>query len=380
MDLRLADPSAPEHQEVVSRAAGRDDLAVRVEGLCHWYGSGGARNQVLFDVNIEIPPGQLVILTGPSGAGKTTLLTLLGALRSVQHGKVEVLGGDLSALDRSGLVAVRRNIGFIFPMHNLFDALSAYENVKMAAQLRGDRRRETRRRVHAILERLGLGKRIKHRPRSLSTGECQRVAIARALVNRPRLVLADEPTAALDRVSTGHVIALFKEMAENGSTILMVTHDQRISERADRVVQMEDGRIVGDEIPRQVGRIRDFLRTVEPFRSLSPGDLGDVAARMAERHYRRGETVIRQGDPADALYLISSGAAEVVRGRTGPTRLGPGDLFGEGALMRGGRRNTTVVAADELDTLVLEKRDFETTISCSKPLREQLARLVSRRR
>ena len=380
MDLRLADPTVPQHDEAAPRPEGGDEMAVRVEGLSHWYGSGGSRNQVLFDVNLEIPPGQLVILTGPSGAGKTTLLTLLGALRSVQQGNVEVLGENLPALDRGGLVAVRRNIGFIFPMHNLFDALSAYENVKMAAQLRGDRRRETRRRVRAILERLGLGKRLKHRPRSLSTGECQRVAIARALVNRPRLVLADEPTAALDRVSTGHVIALFKEMAEDGSTILMVTHDQRISERADRVLQMEDGRIIADEMPAHAARIRDFLQTVEPFRNLSPGDLGDVAAHMAERHYRRGETVIRQGDPADALYLISSGTAEIVRGRAGPTRLGPGELFGEGALMRGGRRNTTVVAADELDTLVLEKRDFETTISRSKPLREQLARLVSRRR
>jgi putative ABC transport system ATP-binding protein len=379
MDLGLADRPEPAPAESPSPPR-HDQAIVRVAGLCHWYGSGAARSQVLFNLGIEIPPGRLAILTGPSGTGKTTLLTLLGALRSVQQGSVVVLGADLTALNRSELVAVRRSIGFIFPMHNLFDALCAYENVKMAAQLAGDPPARTERRIVDLLVRLGLRERLDHRPRSLSTGECQRVAIARALVNRPRLVLADEPTAALDRTSTGHVVALLKEMVENGSTILIVTHDQRICEQADRVIRMEDGRIVAEETPGEAARIRDFLQSVEPFRGLDPDELGAVAARMAERHYRRGEVVIRRGDPGDALYLIASGAAEIVRDRATAARLGPGEVFGEGALLRGGRRNTTVVAAEELDTLVLKKPDFETALDRSERLRGELARLASRRR
>ena len=181
---------------------------VRVEGLNHYYGEGDARNQVLFDNRIEIPAGQLVVMTGPSGAGKTTLLTLIGALRSVHEGRIEVLGRDLSRLGGSELVAVRRDIGFIFQMHNLFDALSAYENVKMAAQLGDCPPAEMRQRGAGILERLGLGHRIDYKPRFLSGGERQRVAIGRALVNHPRLILADEPTAALDKDSTMNVINL----------------------------------------------------------------------------------------------------------------------------------------------------------------------------
>ncbi len=160
---------------------------VRVEGLNHYYGEGEARNQVLFNNHIEIPAGQLVVMTGPSGAGKTTLLSLIGALRTVHEGKVEVLGRDLSRLGAGDLVEVRRDIGFIFQMHNLFEALSAYENVKMAAQLGNASKDEIRRRGTGILERLGLGHRIDYKPRFLSGGERQRVAIGRALVNRPRL-------------------------------------------------------------------------------------------------------------------------------------------------------------------------------------------------
>ena len=198
--------------------------AVRAEGVNFFYGEGDSRNQVLFDNRIDIRPGQLVVMTGPSGSGKTTILTLIGGLRSVQQGRIEVLGHDLSGLGGGELVRMRRNIGFIFQMHNLFESLTAYENVKMAVQLAGERSSGVvRERIVGMLERLGLGHRIDHKPHALSGGQRQRVAIARALANYPRLVLADEPTAALDKDSTHNVVRLFKELTvEHGTAISLV--------------------------------------------------------------------------------------------------------------------------------------------------------------
>ena len=351
--------------------------AVRAEGVNFFYGEGDSRNQVLFDNRIDIRPGQLVVMTGPSGSGKTTILTLIGGLRSVQQGRIEVLGHDLSGLGGGELVRMRRNIGFIFQMHNLFESLTAYENVKMAVQLAGERSSGVvREHIVGMLERLGLGHRIDHKPHALSGGQRQRVAIARALANYPRLVLADEPTAALDKDSTHNVVRLFKELTvEHGTAILMVTHDHRIIELADRLVHMVDGRIVSDIVLNDQLRICEFLKGVEAFKNLTPLELTDVAERMTRRQFMPNEVIIREGDAGEELFLISEGEVEVDRAGREVARLGPGDFFGELSLMSGDPRNATVVSTTPVDTYILGKDDCTAAIEASAGFREQLRRV-----
>jgi len=220
---------------------------VRAEGVSFSYGEGDSRNQVLFGNGLEIAPGQLVVMTGPSGSGKTTLLTLIGALRSLQEGRIELLGNELSALPPRELVKVRRDIGFIFQLHNLFEALTAYENVKMALQLGEDCSAAVmRERGVAMLERLGLGHRINYKPHSLSGGQRQRVAIARALILRPGILVCDEPTSALDVSVQAQILNLLLDLkAEFGLSYLFISHDLGVVEHlADRVAVMYRGSIV----------------------------------------------------------------------------------------------------------------------------------------
>jgi len=350
---------------------------VRADGVNFAYVEGESRVQVLFDNRIAIAPGQLVVMTGPSGSGKTTLLTLIGGLRSLQEGRIEVLGRDLAGLGAGELVRVRRDLGFIFQMHNLFESLTAYENVKMAVQLNGAGSTADRReRAVGMLQRLGLGHRIDHKPHSLSGGQRQRVAIARALASRPKLVLADEPTAALDKDATHNVVSLFKEMTvEHNTAILMVTHDHRIIELADRLVHMVDGRIVSDIVLNDALRICEFLKGVEAFKNLTPHELTNVAERMTRRQYMPGETIIREGEVGEELFLISEGEVEVDREGREVARLGPGDFFGELALMSGNPRNANVIATRPVDTYVLGKDDFDAAIQASASFRDQLRRV-----
>ncbi len=220
---------------------------VQIRNLNYFFGQGELQKQVLYNINLDLLPGQIVIMTGPSGSGKTTLLTLIGALRTVQDGSLRVLGRELVGMGRGQLVEVRRNIGFIFQAHNLFDSLTASQNVEMAVELMPNWRTKREQSV-AMLTQLGLGERVDYKPRALSGGQKQRVAIARALVNQPTLILADEPTAALDKKSGREVVELMQRLAkEQNCTILMVTHDNRILDIADRIVSLVDGRLESDE-------------------------------------------------------------------------------------------------------------------------------------
>ena len=226
-------------------------LAIKIEHLNFYFGAGELRKQVLFDISLDLPKGQIVILTGPSGSGKTTLLTLIGALRTLQEGSLNVLGNELVGLNDRALISVRRNIGFIFQAHNLFESLTASQNVEMSVELTG-RLSSKREQAAEMLTKLGLGDRVHYKPNALSGGQKQRVAIARALVNKPRIILADEPTAALDKASGRDVVNLMRQLCEEqGSTVLMVTHDNRILDVADRIINLVDGRLESDTTPQQ---------------------------------------------------------------------------------------------------------------------------------
>jgi putative ABC transport system ATP-binding protein len=218
---------------------------VEARSLSFSFGEGELRKQILFDVSLSVAPGEIVLLTGPSGSGKTTLLTLLGALRRVHQGELFVLGRALHGASPSELVAVRREIGFIFQQHNLMPFLTARQNVELMFSLKpSTNAREARSHSAELLTRVGLGERLDYLPQRLSGGQKQRVAVARALALRPRLILADEPTAALDSHTGREVVNLLQSLAkEDGCAILMVTHDNRVLDIADRIVAMEDGRI-----------------------------------------------------------------------------------------------------------------------------------------
>ncbi|MEQ9815521.1 MAG: ATP-binding cassette domain-containing protein [Azospirillaceae bacterium] len=224
--------------------------AIEVRGLDHFFGEGEARKQALFDVNLEVGRGSLTILMGPSGSGKTTLLTLMGCLREVHAGSVRLLDQELFDADEATRIDMRRRLGFIFQAHNLHDSLTARQNVMMGLQVhgRGDQTRHALVADH-LLDLLGLGARLDYLPANLSGGQKQRVAIARALVSNPDIIFADEPTAALDKVSGLAAVRLFKELGSaRGTTTVMVTHDPRILDLADRVVTLEDGRIIENRI------------------------------------------------------------------------------------------------------------------------------------
>ncbi|WP_088894080.1 ATP-binding cassette domain-containing protein [Leptolyngbya ohadii] len=237
---------------------------ISARNLNHYFGTGALRKQALFEINLDIYPGEIVIMTGPSGSGKTTLLTLMGGLRSAQkettqngaaENSLKILGQEICNASKQQLTQLRRNIGFIFQAHNLMDFLTAKENVRMALELHDRFLEKDNQAINnmafQMLERLGLGHRADYYPENLSGGQKQRVAIARALITQPKIILADEPTAALDKQSGQEVITLMEQLAEKQHcTILLVTHDSRILDRAHqngdrfRTIYMEDGQLV----------------------------------------------------------------------------------------------------------------------------------------
>ena len=368
---------------------------LRIAGVNHTFGTGETASRVLTDNHLEVMPGELVIMSGPSGSGKTTLLTLIGGLRSLQEGVIDIWDGrlgdyrSLRGLDEAGLVEVRRLIGFIFQRHNLFDSLQANQNVRLARELYPG---SDNGRIEQLLTYLGLGPRMNYKPAGLSGGQRQRVAVARALVNSPKLVLADEPTAALDANSGLAVVTLLQHLArdrgpehaaslirqphdgddeggrltpeqaamlpdlsaEKGATSLIVTHDARIMNRADRIVHMEGGRIASNVVVAERLFVAEVLRQCVVFAAILPEQQQTIAdgvcvglhpdlpahALTEERRagklqlFKPGEAIVRQGDPASEaslFYLIRRGRVRIETDGVPRKELTARDFFGDRA-------------------------------------------------
>jgi putative ABC transport system ATP-binding protein len=420
---------------------------LRIRGVNHYFGTGDTRTQVLFDNTLEVMPGEMVIMSGPSGSGKTTLLTLIGGLRTLQEGEIEVWDaerGDYRTLRGVGedeLVRVRRLIGFIFQRHNLFDSLTSLQNIRMAQRLKPHGPPDPGADARELLTYLLLGEtdlsgqpqksRFDYKPAALSGGQRQRVAIARALVNRPKLVLADEPTAALDANSGLAVVTLLQELArprtedelrrlvrppeeagdngrlaewqipllkhfanEHGTTSLIVTHDARIMNLADRIVHMERGRIEANVVVAERLFVREGLRQCPAFAAILPEEQEKIADSVLvgvdprepvrldrlpvkpcclEVH-EPGAAIVREGDPVNdqsKFYLIRRGTVEVLREEGGAQRklaeLGPGRYFGEVALLLNQPRNATVRALTRVEVYTVDRATFDTFRDVSRP-------------
>jgi putative ABC transport system ATP-binding protein len=243
-------------------------VIAELEGVTKELGQGAGKVFALKGVDLSIRAGELTLLMGPSGSGKTTLLSILGCILAPTTGIVRIAGENTAGLNPEQLADLRRrNIGFVFQSYNLFPTLTAMENVRIALDVRGESPAEGKRRAEEALKQVGLGHRLNSYPRTMSGGEQQRVAVARALAGQPKLILADEPTAALDSENGQAVMSLIAELAQDPNrAVLAVTHDQRIVSYADRVIRIEDGRIVsersGEEIQGRSGvtEIKDRKR------------------------------------------------------------------------------------------------------------------------
>lgn len=354
---------------------------VETKGLKHAYQDANSRKLVLHGIDLKIRPGSAVFLTGFSGSGKTTLISLIGCLRSVQEGSLKLLGEELNGASQAKLRTMRRRIGYVFQHFNLLDFLTIRQNVQQSLELQADfSPREAKRRSEEMLDLVGLGDRCNAYPAALSGGQKQRVAVARALVHRPRLVLADEPTAALDSGTGREVIDRFgKLVKQQNSAALVVTHNMRILDAADEIYHMEDGRLaaaVGEQLSLTLPTLSDI-------------QLRSVAGETTKRRFKPGDIVIQQGDEAREFFILLSGAVEVMRELPDGTtqflaRLDErGQSFGEIGLLQDHAQRTATIRATgpgETEALVISKETFTAVVSDSWQthaiLKDQMARYL----
>ena len=255
-----------------------------IEDLSYSYRQGGREQQVLKGVSMHLNAREVLALTGPSGSGKSTLLTILGGLRGAKDGSVRALDVRLDGANERQRVRLRRRIGFVFQHHNLAPALNVAQNIQLGLQHSGlHRNKDAHEMIEQAADRVGIADQLQKLPNQLSGGQQQRVGIARALVHQPKLVLADEPTASLDKTSAENVLALLHQLAADGSAVVLVTHDQRIMEQAHRIIMLEDGRVVPPK-NRLLKNASSSMRTLMQLDSKRLGRMlgfGHALARVA---------------------------------------------------------------------------------------------------
>ncbi|MGC9503032.1 ATP-binding cassette domain-containing protein [Baaleninema sp.] len=329
---------------------------VSIEHLDYYYQDANQRKQVLYDINLNIYPGEILILTGASGSGKTTLLSLIGCLRSIQSGSLKIFGHQLYRASEQKRMQLRRQIGYIFQHFNLWDFMTIRQNIQISLELQQHfSAKKARIQTDSILQEVGLSRHANAHPSELSGGQKQRVAIARALVHRPKLVLADEPTAALDSQTGREAMEIVRHLAkQEGSAVLIVTHDPRILDVADRIIRIEDGRLgtaYGEE-----------LSLVLP--TLSDRELTQIASTLKVQTYAKGETIIQQGDIADKFFILIEGTVEVVQEQDNSEvvflrTLSRNDYFGEIGIVNQSQRTATVcVISEEGAKVIVMERDI----------------------
>ena len=349
-------------------------VVIEARDIRYAFAGGAGDHEVLHGVGAAFSAGEINLITGPSGSGKTTFISLIGALRRMQQGTLTVHGEALHTMTPKELPRIRRKIGFIFQHHNLVPSISALENVMLAYGSDNSLPvPQIRERAREMLVRLGLEQRITHRPDQLSGGQKQRVAIARALVREPQIIMADEPTASLDGKVGREIADLLRGLADAGAAILIVTHDNRILDIADRIVNMVDGSIVSNVAVRETAERCEFLRKCPLFAEQTPAMLAEFASMLTEEMLPVSATVVREGEAGDKFYIIASGRLRVAGSNmSAPVVLEAGDFFGETALLTGHPRNATVQTLEETELLALGKADFEIALSRSKSFEEQL--------
>jgi putative ABC transport system ATP-binding protein len=251
-ELEIVKKPIKEEEKPSSSEDKGQKIIMRIENLSKTYLKGKIQVRALRNASITVRKGELLAIMGPSGSGKSTLLALIGMLEKATDGKIVLDGVDLESVPEKLLPSLRREkIGFIFQNYNLIPTLSAIENVELSMRFSRVSKKERQERARNLLEELGIGDRLNHKPSELSGGEQQRVSIARALANSPAVILADEPTGEVDSKTRDSIVRIFKELGEKGQTILVVTHDPEVAKECSRVLRITDGMLNDNQITEQ---------------------------------------------------------------------------------------------------------------------------------